>query len=93
MIIITQMPMICLVGRELQISSSQETVTFDLLPQQMLDKTFLERDIAKSDRWQRYHIFLIYDGKINCEKYHEAVMCLTRGYLKNAKIDYGAPDE
>ena len=75
------------------LKDAQETVTLDLFPKEMLDKTFLERDIAEQDRWQRYHTFFIYDGEINCEKYHEAVMCLARGYWKNAKIDYTASDE
>ena len=75
------------------LKDAQETVTLDLFPQEMLDKTFLERDIAEQDRWQRYHTFLIYDGEINCEKYHEAVMCLARAYWENAEIDYTASDE
>ena len=62
------------------LKDAQEMVTLDLFPQEMRDKTFLERDIAERDRWQKYHIFLIYDGEIICEKYHEAVMCLARGY-------------
>ena len=72
---------------------AKETVTLGLFPHEMLDKTFLEGDVAEPDRWQRYHTFLIYDGEISCDKYHEAVMCLARGYCKNAKIDYTASDE
>ena len=68
------------------LKDAQETVTLDLFPQEMLDKTFLGRDIAEPDRWQRYDTFLIYDGEINCEKYHDAVMCLARGYWKIAKL-------
>ena len=64
-----------------------------MLPEKILDKSYLNREEARPHTWKRNNQFLVYDGEINSEEYYEAVSMLACGYWRNQKINYTASDE
>ena len=61
------------------ISSITEEVAIELVPENMMDDTFLARDEEHPELWKRHHDLLIYDGDINSRRYHEYVLLLSVG--------------
>ena len=68
-------------------------VRLDVLPEKILDESYLNRDEARPHTWKRNNKFLIYDGEIKSEEYYEAVLMLAYGYWRNQKIKYTVSDE
>ena len=66
------------------ISSITEEAAIELVPEDMMDDTFLARDEEHPELWQRHHDLLIYDGDINRRRYHECVLLLSVGRYKRA---------
>ena len=59
------------------ISSITEEAAIELVPENMMDDTFLARDEEHPELWQRHHDLLIYDGDIYSRRYHEYVFCCS----------------
>ena len=66
------------------ISSITEEVAIELVPENMMDDTFLARDEEHLELWQRHHDLLIYDGDINSRRHHKCVLLLSVGRYKRA---------
>ena len=67
-----------------EIASTTEEVSFSVIPDEMLDTSFLLHDESHPELWQRDNKHLIYDGDTNSRDYHEAVLLLAAGRYQRA---------
>ena len=66
------------------IASTAEEVSFNVVPDEVLDTSFLLHDESHPELWKRDNKHLIYDGDTNSRDYHEAVLLLAAGRYKRA---------
>ena len=67
-----------------EIESTNEEVNFSVVPDEMLDTSFLLHDEPHPELWQRDNKHLTYDGDTNSRDYHEAVLLLAASRYKRA---------